>query len=84
MKVYELTVRIASSYEDISQEITDDGMAKAIRDYIVGCFPDSTESTDFAVEVPADAKVVLDTADAKAEERGRIYMPSKSRGCDEV
>lgn len=84
MKVYELTIRIASAYEDISQDITNDEMAKAIHDYIAGRFPDSFEPTDFAVEVPADAKVVLDTADANAAERGRIYMPSEMVVYDEA
>ena len=69
MKVYELTVRVASAYADIGSTVTSDDLAEAIGDFIATNCADAVEGKrDIAVEIqPVDPKVVYDSEGANDE-----------------
>ena len=70
MKVYEITVRIASAYADISEVVTSDGLANAIGGFIATSCKDAVDGErDIAVEIsPVDPKVVYDSGEEERED----------------
>lgn len=61
MIVYELTIRVASAYEDIEDILTNDEIAKAIHRQIVKLIPDACEPLDFAIQMTDHVKTIFDS-----------------------